>query len=139
MRVDHTVTSSSDSLAASGYESWMLTVLMDSMEVEQCEEVPARKIAAFSYFYDRAVEACLFQQGESGVVTVQLYLEAARAACSQTTEAGHFLCVDLTFIAGLHHGYHLAPQTELGIYKEINGHQISWSLGAAFNMLELTS
>ena len=118
----------------------MLTVqaIIDSMEVDQCKEVPTRKIAAFSYFYDRAVDAGLIEKGQSGVVTVQQYLEAARAACSQAADGGEFLCVDLTFIAGLlHHGYRLAPQAKLGIYKEIDGHQTSWALGAAFNMMDL--
>ena len=43
-----------------------------------------------------------------------------------------------SFIAGLlHHGYRLAPQARLGGYKEIEGRQVSWALGAAFNMLDL--
>ena len=43
-----------------------------------------------------------------------------------------------SFIAGLlHHGYRLAPQARLGVYKEIEGRQVSWALGAAFNMLDL--
>jgi len=123
-----------------GYESCMITVqaVIDSMNVDQCKEVPTRKIAAFSYFYDRAVDAGLIRAGESGLLTVQDYLEAARAACSKPDQGREFLCVDLTFIAGLlHHGYRLAPQAKLGVYKEIDGHQTSWALGAAFNMLDL--
>ena len=135
---EYTITTSSN---LPGYESCMITVqaVIDSMQVDQCKEVPTRKIAAFSYFYDRAVDAGLIKKGESGVVTVQQYLDAARAACSQSADGGgQFLCVDLTFIAGLlHHGYRLAPQAKLGIYKEIDGHQTSWALGAAFNMLDL--
>jgi len=123
-----------------GYESCMVTVqaVIDSMKVDQRKEVPTRKIAAFSYFYDRAVDAGLIRAGESGLVTVQDYLEAARTACSTSDQAQEFLCVDLSFIAGLlHHGYRLAPQAKLGVYKEIDGHQTSWALGAAFNMLDL--
>jgi len=128
------------SASLSGYEACMLTVqaVIDSMSVDQCKEVPTRKIAAFSYFYDRAVDCGLIKAGESGLVAVQDYLDSARAACSSEGETQQFLCVDLTFIAGLlHHGYRLAPQAKLGVYKEIEGHQTSWALGAAFNMLDL--
>jgi hypothetical protein len=44
--------------------------VIDSLQVHQSEEVPTRKIAAFSYFYDRAVDAGMLQQGESAVVQV---------------------------------------------------------------------
>ncbi len=33
--------------------------------------MPTRKIAAFSYFYDRAVDAGMLKHGESAVVQVQ--------------------------------------------------------------------
>ena len=97
-------------------------------------------VSAFSYFYDRAVDAGLIKAGESGVLSVQDYLDAASRACSdkESASSSPFACVDLSFIAGLlHHGYRLAPQALLGVYKEINGHQTSWALGAAFNMLNL--
>ena len=112
--------------------------VIDSLGVDQCEEVPTRKIAAFSYFHDRAVDAGLISPGQSGVVTVQQFLDCAQAACSHpAVSQGSFLCVDLSFIAGLlHHGYRLAADAKLGLYKEIHGHQTSWALGAAFNMLE---
>ena len=45
--------------------------MIDSLQVHQSEEVPTRKIAAFSYFYDRAVDAGMLQQGESAVVQVR--------------------------------------------------------------------
>ena len=133
----YTITKSSN---LPGYEACMLNVqaVIDSMNVDQCREVPTRKIAAFSYFYDRAVDVGLIRAGESGLVAVQDYLDAAKAACSKPGDGAPFLCVDLSFIAGLlHHGYRLAPQAKLGVYKEIDGHQTSWALGAAFNMLDL--
>jgi len=111
--------------------------VIDSLGVDQCEEVPTRKIAAFSYFHDRAVDAGLLSPGQSGVVTVQQFLDSAQAACSQPDTDKPFLCVDLSFIAGLlHHGYRLEAQALLGLYKQINGYQTSWALGAAFHMLD---
>jgi hypothetical protein len=45
--------------------------VIDSLQVHQSEEVPTRKIAAFSYFYDRAVDAGMIEQGASAVVQVR--------------------------------------------------------------------
>jgi len=129
----------SPSRTMGGYEACMLEVqaVIDSLQVDQCEEVPTRKIAAFSYFHDRAVDAGLLSHGQSGVVSVQQFLDAAQAACSQPSEDRPFMCVDLSFIAGLlHHGYRLEAQALLGLYKKINGYQTSWALGAAFHMLD---
>ena len=44
--------------------------MLDRLRVHQCDEVPTRKIAAFSYFYDRAVDAGILKKGESAVVQV---------------------------------------------------------------------
>ena len=44
--------------------------VLDTLKVHQCEEVPTRKIAAFSYFYDRAVDAGIIEHGQSAVVQV---------------------------------------------------------------------
>merc|ERR1712059_154889 len=113
--------------SAPGYDPCMAEVksVLDKMDIDQCEEVPTRKIAAFSYFHDRAVDA------------VQQYLDAARTVCSSPSPSQPFLCVDLTFISGLlHHGYKLAADAKLGLYKRIDGHETSWGLGAAFNLLD---
>jgi ectonucleoside triphosphate diphosphohydrolase 5/6 len=121
----------------SSYESCMIQVIgvLDTLKVHQCEEVPTRKIAAFSYFYDRAVDAGIIEHGQSAVVQVQDFLDAAKVACDSSEHP--FLCVDLTFISGLlHHGYKLSADAKLGLYKEINGHSTSWALGAAFALLE---
>jgi len=121
-----------------GYHTCMIKVIevLDSLKVHQCEEVPTRKIAAFSYFYDRAVDAGIIKQGESAVVQVQDFLDAAEVSCGDNVDQP-FLCIDLTFISGLlHHGYRLAADAKLGLYKQINGHSTSWALGAAFALLE---
>jgi hypothetical protein len=48
---------------------------------------------------------------------VQDFLDAAAAACSKPPPDQPFLCVDLTFIAGmLHHGYRLAADAKLGLF-----------------------
>ena len=58
-------------------------------------------------------------------------------ACSQPDPSSTFLCADLAIIGGLlHHGYSLALDTPLELYKKIDGHETSWALGAAFDLLE---
>jgi len=109
---------------------------LGSVGIDQSKELPTRKTVAFSYFYDRAVDAGLLKKGENGIVTVQQFLRAAEDACDKPDPASPFLCVDLTFISGLlHHGYQLPASAELGLYKKIDGHETSWALGAAFQLI----
>lgn len=127
------VSSSGDS----GYEKCTLVVhhVINSLAVHPPDELPTRKIAAFSYFYDRAVDSGILEKGQSKVVEVQDFLDAAKRSCDNPTQP--FLCTDVTFIANLlHHGYRLAANAKLGLYKIINGHETSWALGAAFSLLE---
>ena len=110
---------------------------LESVGIDQSKELPTRKTVAFSYFYDRAVDAGLIKKGENGIVTVQQFLEAAETACDKADPVSSpFLCIDLTFISGLlHHGYQLPGSAELGLYKKIDGHETSWALGAAFQLI----
>merc|ERR1712025_1346494 len=88
------------SSAKTGYDPCMQEVktVIDSLGVDKCDEVPTRKIAAFSYFYDRAVDAGLLVPGQQeAVVTVQQFLDAAREACSNPSPTQPFICVDLAF------------------------------------------
>jgi len=110
---------------------------LGSVGIDQSKELPTRKTVAFSYFYDRAVDAGLLKKGENGIVTVQQFLQAAEDACDKPdSSSSPFLCIDLTFISGLlHHGYQLPASAELGLYKKIDGHETSWALGAAFQII----
>merc|ERR1719367_453499 len=110
---------------------------LGSVGIDQSKELATRKTVAFSYFYDRAVDAGLLKKGDNGIVTVQEFLEAAKKSCDKPDPAASpFLCVDLTFISGLlHHGYQLPGNAELGLYKKIDGHETSWALGAAFQLI----
>lgn len=123
-----------------GYELCMLEVqkMLDSMSIHQCAEVPTRKIAAFSYFHDRAVDSGILSSQEvSAVISVQEYLDAAQRECNYHQAAQPWLCVDLAYIGGLlHHGYRLEAGAKLGLYRRIAGYDASWGLGAAFNLLE---
>lgn len=123
-----------------GYELCMSEVqaMLDMQDIHQCPEVPTRKIAAFSYFHDRAVDSGILAPDQmAAVVTVQQYLDAAQTACNSPSPSQPFLCVDLAYISGLlHHGYRLKAGAKLGLYKRIAGYGTSWGLGAAFNLLD---
>lgn len=52
--------------------------MINELNVHQCDEVPTRKIAAFSYFYDRAVDAGILNWGESAVVQVKMFYNSGQ-------------------------------------------------------------
>merc|ERR1712059_33444 len=109
--------------SAPGYDPCMAEgkSVLDKMDIDQCEEVPTRKIAAFSYFHDRAVDAGILAPDQmAAVVTVQQYLDAARTVCSSPSPSQPFLS------GLLHHGYKLTADAKLGLYKRIDGHETSW-------------
>ena len=101
-------------------------------------ELKNRGIAAFSYFFDLAVEHGLLNEGGTeAVIKVGDYATIARKACALGGGEHRFACMDLTFISGLlTSGYGLPPDKEIQLYKKINGHEASWALGLAYNILE---
>jgi hypothetical protein len=66
-------------------------------------ELANRQIAAFSYFYDRAVDSGILSAGVTeGKAKVKSFIEAANKACYKSVpEDAGFLCVDLTFIVAM--------------------------------------
>ena len=109
--------------------------VIDSNDVHKPEEMHGRDIAAFSYFYDLAMDAGLIPQGAlDGVTSVSDYKKAAQKVCSD--DQSKFACVDITFVyALLHKGYGLPDSKPIQIYKKINGHEASWALGVGYQMI----
>ena len=101
-------------------------------------ELAIREIAAFSYFFDLAAEHGLVNNDATdALIKVGDYARIAQKACSPGGGEHRFACMDLTFISGLlTTGYGLSPEKELHLYKKINGHEASWALGLAYNILE---
>lgn len=105
--------------------------------VHRPEELKQRRIAAFSYFFDLAHE-----HGLIGVdrfdkeLTVGDYKRmAVDLACGP--KGTGFNCFDLTFIYQLlSQGYGLPDSKPLHVYKKIDGHEASWALGLAYNILQ---
>lgn len=93
-------------------------------------------IGAFSYYYDRAIETGLVDAITGGETTIKNFHNQAREACASPNTEQPFMCLDLTFISTLlEYGFGLRQQTVLQLYKKIDGHEISWALGCAYNLL----
>ncbi|KAK9870841.1 hypothetical protein WA026_009806 [Henosepilachna vigintioctopunctata] len=100
------------------------------------EELPNKVIYAFSYYFDKAAEAGLIDPVTGGSVTLFDLKAAATDACQYPNVDQPFLCLDLSFIAILlENGLGLKPETPINLFKKINGHEISWALGAAYDSL----
>lgn len=118
-----------------------LALVKDIIKTENVHtpsELTTRKIAAFSYFFDLAAEHGLVEDGATdAVVKVRDYINIAKKACDMGGGEHRFACMDLTFISALlNTGYGLPPEKEIQIYKKINGHEASWALGLAYNLIE---
>ncbi|XP_017772099.1 PREDICTED: ectonucleoside triphosphate diphosphohydrolase 5 isoform X2 [Nicrophorus vespilloides] len=105
-------------------------------KVKPPAELSTKKVFAFSYYFDRAAEVGLIDEYSGGSVTIEMFKKAAEEACTTPNSEQPFMCLDLTFISVLlENGFDLDSETEIFLYKKINGHEISWALGAAFNLL----
>ncbi|XP_053693718.1 ectonucleoside triphosphate diphosphohydrolase 5 isoform X2 [Sabethes cyaneus] len=94
------------------------------------------EISAFSYFFDRAIETGLVDPINGGETTVHDFSIRSREVCQEANVEQPFMCIDLTFISILlEEGYGLKPKTPLKLYKKVKGHEISWALGCAYNLL----
>jgi ectonucleoside triphosphate diphosphohydrolase 5/6 len=100
------------------------------------EELPTKVIFAFSYYFDRATEVGLIEESAGGSIDVDAFKTAAEKSCAEPNADQPFMCLDLTFIwVLLEKGFGLRGDTKIFLYKKIDGHEISWALGAAYNLL----
>ncbi|KAJ9596472.1 hypothetical protein L9F63_012511, partial [Diploptera punctata] len=107
-----------------------------NQKVDKPKELNDKIISAFSYYYDRATDCCSYPF-TGGVVTVKDFITAANKTCDIPNADQPFMCLDLTFISVLlQNGFGLSPDKSLHLYKQVDGHEISWALGAAFHILQ---
>ncbi|XP_070133926.1 nucleoside diphosphate phosphatase ENTPD5 isoform X1 [Drosophila bipectinata] len=93
-------------------------------------------VAAFSYYFERAIESGLVDPLAGGETTVEAYRKKAQEICSIPNDEQPFMCFDLTFISTLlREGFGLNDGKKIKLYKKIDGHEISWALGCAYNVL----
>ena len=122
---------------SSSYESCyrLVSQIISGEKVHIPEELMERKVAAFSYFFDLANEHGYVPENKfENVIKVGDYKTMAQKSC--TPDGRGFNCFDLTFIYTLMtQGYGLSDDKDINIYKKINGHEASWALGLAYNIL----
>lgn len=58
-------------------------------------------VAAFSYYFERAIESGLIDPFAGGEITVEEYRNKAREVCANANTEQPFMCFDLTFISVL--------------------------------------
>ncbi|XP_068159286.1 ectonucleoside triphosphate diphosphohydrolase 5 isoform X2 [Drosophila tropicalis] len=93
-------------------------------------------VAAFSYYFERAIESGLVDPLAGGETTVEAYRKKAQEICAIPNDEQPFMCFDLTFISTLlREGFGLNEGKKIKLYKKIDGHEISWALGCAYNVL----
>nr|AEE62408.1 unknown [Dendroctonus ponderosae] len=103
------------------------------------EELPLKAIFAFSYYYDKASQAGLIDFYKGGQVKVEDFKVHAQNKCHEANTYEPFICMDLTFIwLLLEKGFGLSLDTKVYLYKKISGHEITWALGAAYDVLTKT-
>jgi len=116
----------------------LVNKVIKDQNVHTPSELTSRKIAAFSYFFDLAAEHYLIKEGATdAVIKIGDYITIAKKACAYGGGEHRFACMDLTYIYGLlTTGYGLPPEKEIQLYKKINGHEASWALGLAYQLLD---
>ncbi|KAK7907240.1 hypothetical protein WMY93_015852 [Mugilogobius chulae] len=92
---------------------------------------------AFSYYFDRAVDAGLIDGDQGGRLEVRDFKKRAKEICnkmSSSPPSGPFLCLDLTYITALlKDGFGFKETTALQLTKKVKNVEASWALGAALD------
>ncbi|CAG9820173.1 unnamed protein product [Phaedon cochleariae] len=107
-----------------------------SSKAKPPEELPLKTIFAFSFYFDRATEVGLIDESTGGQIKIKDFKNTAKKVCHEANADQPFMCLDLTIISVLlEQGFGLNENTKIFLYKKINGHEISWALGAAYDLL----
>ncbi|XP_059212393.1 ectonucleoside triphosphate diphosphohydrolase 5-like isoform X2 [Centropristis striata] len=92
---------------------------------------------AFSYYFDRAVDAGLIDGVHGGMLEVRDFKRRAKEVCNKMTKyppISSFLCMDMTYITCLlKDGFGFKDSTVLQLTKKVNNVEASWALGATLD------
>ncbi|KAG7509599.1 ectonucleoside triphosphate diphosphohydrolase 5-like [Solea senegalensis] len=92
---------------------------------------------AFSYYFDRAVDAGLIGGDQGGRLEVRDFKKRAKEVCNKMTKyppISPFLCMDMAYITCLlKDGFGFKENTVLQLSKKVNNVEASWALGAMFD------
>ncbi|XP_055684163.1 ectonucleoside triphosphate diphosphohydrolase 5 isoform X2 [Lutzomyia longipalpis] len=97
------------------------------------------QIAAFSYYFERAIESGLVDPTLGGEIKVGDFYTKAREVCAIPNTDQPFMCLDLTFIAILlQDGYGLKPQAQIKVKIAQNNlrKKFSYSLFCPFSYIK---
>ena len=102
--------------------------------IDKPKEIGDGDIFAFSYFFDKAVDAGLIDKENGGRFKVQSFLNAAEKACGGAA-SDDWQCADLCLISALLNAFGLSEDQNLQISKKINGAETQWTLGDSFHLM----
>ncbi|XP_020488115.2 ectonucleoside triphosphate diphosphohydrolase 5 isoform X1 [Labrus bergylta] len=92
---------------------------------------------AFSYYFDRAVDAGLIDGVQGGLLEVRHFKKRAKEVCNKMTKnppISSFLCMDMTYITCLlKDRFGFKESTVLQLTKKVNNVEASWALGATLD------
>ncbi|KAF7231281.1 ectonucleoside triphosphate diphosphohydrolase 5 isoform X2 [Nothobranchius furzeri] len=101
---------------------------------QPCELEDSNVFFAFSYYFDRAVDAGLIGGAQGGMLQVRDFKKRAKEVCNKMTKfppISSFLCMDLAYITCLlKDGFGFKDSTVLQLTKKVNNVEASWALGA---------
>ncbi|XP_061667793.1 ectonucleoside triphosphate diphosphohydrolase 5 isoform X2 [Syngnathoides biaculeatus] len=137
---------SGDPEGASGYKACYENVLKTVNSITR-QALPGHLEAdqtlfyAFSFYFDRAVDAHLIDEIHGGMLRVRDFTRSAEEVCEETSEAvfpdSPFLCLDLTYISCLLTDVlGFGDDAPLRLSKKVNDAEASWALGAALDYFE---
>jgi len=99
-------------------------------------ELQRQTVYALSYYFDRATENGLIDPVIGGEVTVKDFFDVGKTACKHPNTEQPFACLDLAYISALlNKGFGLHEDKKIMLRKKVDGHELSWGLGAAFHVL----
>ncbi|KAM6914905.1 ectonucleoside triphosphate diphosphohydrolase 5 [Xenentodon cancila] len=129
---------SGDPNGQAGYKRCYQEVLKVVKGIHQPAELGNSHVFyAFSYFFDRAVDAGLIDGVHGGLLPVRDFKKKAKDVCNKMTKyppVSPFLCMDLTYITCLlKDGFGFKESTTLQLMKKVNNVEASWALGATFD------
>ncbi|XP_057678564.1 ectonucleoside triphosphate diphosphohydrolase 5-like [Corythoichthys intestinalis] len=131
---------SGDPDGASGYKACYEDVFKTVKGVVHHRHLGEQKTLfyAFSYYFDRAVDAHLIHEVDGGLLEVRDFRRRAKEVCKDsrkgTFTVSPFLCLDLTYISCLlTEGLGFKDNTKLQLSKKVNNVEASWALGATLD------
>ncbi|XP_028295341.1 ectonucleoside triphosphate diphosphohydrolase 5-like isoform X2 [Gouania willdenowi] len=102
--------------------------------IHQPHELDDSVFFAFSYYFDRAVDAGLIDRVQGGELQVRDFKKRAKEVCNKMTKhppVSPFLCMDMTYISCLlKDGFGFKDSTVLQLSKKVHNVEASWALGA---------